>query len=112
GNSSAAVDWTFDNVYGAAASGVVGVDCGVFAFCWTDGSVQAYDAIDQIVGTTIGDTYTLSFDYWDNGGLTTFSDLSTNGDISGTGGNGVDLLAYAQAGLPAACPPGTVCTST
>ncbi len=48
--------------------------------------------------------------YSDNSSLTTFSDLSTNGDISGTGGNGIDILAYAQAGLPVACPPGQVCT--
>lgn len=112
GNNLAPIGWTFDNVYGAAASGVVSSDCGsVFAFCWVDGSVQAYDAIDQVVSTIVGNTYTLSFDYWDDGGLGTFSDLSTNGVIDGTGGNGIDILAYAQTGLPVACPPGQVCTT-
>lgn len=114
GNSAAPVGWTFDNVFGAAASGVVST-CGGFAGtsnCWVDGSVQAYDAIDQIVPTTVGDSFTLSFFYTNNGPLTTFSDLSTNGNTTSTGGNGIDILAYAQAGLPAACGTnGTVCTT-
>jgi len=114
GNSLTPVGWEFANVWGAGASGVVSSSCSSygFAFCWVDGAIQAYDAIDQVVATTIGDSYTLSFDYSDNGGLTTMSDLSTNGNTTGTGGNGIDILVYAQAGLPAACPPGTVCTST
>jgi hypothetical protein len=61
------------------------------------------------VSTSLGDVYQLSFQYTDNGGLTTFSDLSTNGDTTDTGGNGIDILAYAQNGLPVACAPGTVC---
>ena len=73
--------------------------------------MQAYDAITQVVSTTIGDTYNLSFAYTDNGSLTTFRDLSTNGVTTGTGGNGIDILAYAQAGLPSACPANTVCTN-
>lgn len=112
GSGNNATDWTFDNVFGAGASGVVSTSCGtVFATCWRDGSIQAYDAIDQVVATTVGNSYTLSFQYWDNGGLTTMSDLSTNGDTSDTGGNGIDILAYALAGLPAACTPGIVCTN-
>jgi hypothetical protein len=95
--------WTFANIYGAEASGVVSDSCGGgFTSCWFDGSVQAYDAIDQFVSTTVGDSYLLSYEYSDDGGLTTFSDLSTNGDVTDTGGNGIDILAYAQAGLPAA----------
>jgi hypothetical protein len=95
--------WTFANVYGAYASGVVSDSCGGgLTSCWYDGSVQAYDAIDQYVATIVGDTYLLSYVYSDNGPLTTFSDLSTNGDTSDTGGNGIDILAYAQAGLPPA----------
>ncbi len=96
-----ATDWTFDNVYGAGASGTVETsDCGGgLTTCWFDGSIQAFDAIDQIVATNIGDSYTLSFEYSDDGGLTTFSDVATNGQ-GGTAGNGVDLLAYAQAALP------------
>jgi hypothetical protein len=111
GSGENPTSWTFANVYGAEASGQVVSGCGGgLASCWYDGSVQAYDAITQLVTTTIGDTYSLSFSYTDNGGLTTFSDLSTNGDVSDTGGNGIDILAYAQAGLPVACTPGTVCT--
>ena len=30
-----------------------------------------------------------------NSGLTTFSQLSTNGNVTKTGGNGIDLLVYA-----------------
>jgi hypothetical protein len=41
----------------------------------------------------------------DNSGGSTFSRLSTNGDVSDPGGNGIDVLAYAQAGLPS--PGGT-----
>ncbi len=101
--TDSATDWTFVNVYGAEASGTEEADCGGgLATCWYDGSVQAYDAIDQFVTLIVGDTYDLSFVYSDNGGLTTFSDLSTNGNTTGTGGNGIDILAYAQADIPPA----------
>lgn len=113
GNSSGQTPngWTYANVYGATASGYV-TTCSAFGgnSCWYDGSVQAYDAITQVVPTTIGSTYTISFQYTDNSSLTTFSDLSTNGNTTGTGGNGIDILVYAQAGLPQACPPGQICT--
>jgi hypothetical protein len=101
-----ATDWTYANVFGAGAGGTVetGACGGGLATCWFDGAIQAYDAIDQFVTLVVGDQYRLSFLYSDDGGLTTFSDLSTNGQ-PGTGGNGVDILAYAQAGLP---PPGNV----
>jgi len=103
GSGESPTDWTFANVYGAEASGHQQTGCGGgLATCWYDGSVQAYDAIDQYVATIVGDNYLLSFLYSDDGGLTTFSDLSTNGDDSDTGGNGIDILAYAQAGLPPA----------
>ncbi len=112
GNSLTPVGWNFANIWGAAASGVLSSSCmGGTANCWVDGSVQAYDAINQVVATTIGDSYTLSFWYTDNGGLTMMSDLSTNGNTTSTGGNGIDILAYAQAGLPPACPPGVICTN-
>lgn len=112
GNGNTPIGWEYANVFGAEAGGVV-TSCGAFtgADCWFDGAVQAYDAIDQVVATTIGDQYTLSFYYSDDSGLGTFSDVSTNGDVTDTGGNGVDILAYAQAGLPAACTAGTVCTN-
>ena len=101
GSGENPTDWAFVNEYGAEASGVVGTNCaGGLATCWVDGSVQAYDAITQVVSTNIGDSYTLSFAYSENGPLTNFSDLSTNGDVTDTGGNGLDILAYAQAGTP------------
>lgn len=113
GNGSVPVDWSYANVYGATAQGEL-QSCSAFSsgYCWYDGSVQAYDAIDQVVATNPGDEYTLSFLYTDNSDLTSFSDLSTDGDTTSPGGNGIDILAYAQAGLPPACTPGTVCTTT
>ena len=55
---------------------------------WCDGSVQAYDAIDQNIATNTGDTYTVSF--WLTSGDSTgtypasglFQQLSTNGDVT------------------------------
>jgi hypothetical protein len=89
--------WTYDNVYGASAGGIVQI-CSAFAgFCWYDGAVEAYDAIDQTVATTIGDTYSLSFDHSETGGQSTFSQLA-----NGAGLYGIDILAYAGDGLPAA----------
>ena len=105
GNTATPVGWEFANIYGAGASGVLS------GSAWVDGSIQAYDAIDQVVATNAGDVYTLSFFYTDGGSLTTMSDLSTNGDTTNSGGNGIDILAYAQAGLPVACQPGIVCTT-
>ena len=66
--------------------------------------MQAYDGITQSIATNVGDLYHLSFWLNDNGGLTTFSRLSTNGDVSDTGGNGVDLLVYAGA-IPTLATP-------
>ncbi len=103
GAGSAATNWGYANIYGASAGGQVSSGCGGgLATCWYDGAVQAYDAVDQYVATIVGDNYLLSFAYSDNSSLTTFSDLSTNGNTTGSGGNGIDILAYAQAGLPPA----------
>jgi hypothetical protein len=94
-------DWTFTNVFGAGFAGVLESGCGVGGSnCWSDGADQAYDSIDQVVVTHIGDTYQLSFNL-DGGSFISpavYQDLSTNGDVSF--GNGIDVLAYAQAGLP------------
>ncbi len=99
--------WTYANMYAATYSGSVGsLNCNGAAV-WCDGSVQAYDSIAQMVTTRNGDNYTLSFYYTDNGTLSTFSSLSTNGQTgyNNTGGNGVDILAYAQATNPIAPVP-------
>ena len=95
--------WTYANIYGATFGGVVGNagDCGSLGTCWYDGAVQAYDAISQTIGTNIGDTYQISFLL--NGGGSQdgiYSRISTNGDVTDTGGNGIDVTVYAQDGLP------------
>lgn len=96
--------WVYLNSFGAAAGGVVGGGARTGSFAYVDGAVQAYDGITQaIIGTLVGQVYTLSFWLNDNGGLTTFSRLSTNGNITGTGGNGIDLLVYAGA-IPTLVP--------
>ena len=108
GNSATPLGWTYANVYGASSGGEVQTGCGgpqPGGYCWYDGAVQAYDAISQTVATTIGHTYQISYYLADNSGGSTFSRLSTNGDVSDPGGNGIDVLAYAQAGLPS--PGGT-----
>jgi hypothetical protein len=100
--TSNATNWTYANIYGATFGGVLQAGCGVGGSnCWHDGAVQAYDAISQTVATQIGDFYQVSFNL--NGGSTgVYSSLSTNGDVTDSGGNGIDVLVYAQAGLPVA----------
>jgi hypothetical protein len=104
--ANAPAGWTYLNIFGAAAAGVVSSGCGpTGGNCYFDGAVQAYDAITQSIATTVGDVYTISFELNDNGPLTTFSQLSTNGDTTDTGGNGIDLLVYAGAGTPVPATP-------
>jgi hypothetical protein len=105
GNSQAPVGWTYANVFGATFGGVVDTACPAApsgnTSCWVDGAVQAYDAIDQFIPTTVGDNYQVSFQLADDSACNcNFSDVSTNGDVTGTGGNGINLTVYAQAGLP------------
>jgi uncharacterized repeat protein (TIGR01451 family) len=101
--SNTPTGWTYANQYGATFGGFVDSGaCGSFAFCWDDGAVQAYDAISQTIHTIVGDTYLISFFVMDDGGPGNFSDVSTNGNTTGTGGNGRNITVYAQAGLPPA----------
>ena len=95
--ASAPTGWTYLNLFGAAAGGVVSSGARTGSFAYVDGAVQAYDGITQSVATIVGATYNLSFWLTDNSSLTTFSQLSTNGNTTGTGGNGIDLLVYAGA---------------
>jgi hypothetical protein len=117
----APVDWNFENIYGAGFAGEVTSStspggCGGMAPSypfsgnngWCDGATQAYDAIDQVVPTTIGQTYTISFwqDNIDTNGVAyaggDYSQISTNGHNSGsdTLGNGIDTLVYVGASIP------------
>ncbi|MES2299803.1 MAG: hypothetical protein V4582_22380 [Pseudomonadota bacterium] len=96
--ANAPAGWTYLNNFGATFAGVVsgsGPHSGALAY--VDGAVQAYDGITQAVATTPGSTYDVSFWLSDNGPLTQYRRVSDNGDVSGTGGNGVDLLLYAGA---------------
>ncbi|RBP06411.1 hypothetical protein DFR50_13131 [Roseiarcus fermentans] len=103
GNTAAPTSWTYANIYGASAGGVVTSSCeGYGSYCWHDGAVQAYDAISQTISTTVGDTYQVTFSATDNSALTSWSRVSTNGNVTTSGGNGADILVYAQAGLPPA----------
>ena len=108
--------WVYANMYGATFGGAVTANCGVGGpgnYCWYDGAVQAYDAISQTIATTSGHQYQISFLVAENSGCGTcnFSDVSTNGDTTDTGGNGINVTVYAQAGLPPvatmACTPDT-----
>lgn len=100
----APLGWNYANNYGATFSGQLSSSpfaCAGFTSgnCWYDGSMMAYDALSQSVSTSVGNTYRLSFMYSENSHQSLFSDLSTNG-LGGMAGNGIDILAFAQAGLP------------
>ena len=114
GNSFTPNGWTYANIYGATYGGVVQSGCGTDGgYCWYDGAVQAYDAISQTITTNVGDTYQITFSVADDSGCgCNFSDVSTNGDTTGTGGNGINVAVYAQAGLPPPPPQGEMLTLT
>ena len=109
GNCSTPVHWSYANIFGASFGGIV-TSCSPApsgnTSCWLDGAVQAYDAIDQVVSTNIGDTYQISFYVADDSDCSTdggppcnFMRTSNNGQ-PGTGGNGINVAVYALAGLP------------
>ncbi len=96
--------WTYLNSFGATFAGVVesnGPHSG--SNNYYDGAVQAYDGITQAIATTVGEIYTVNFWLMDDSGESTFSRISTDGDVSDTGGNGIDLLVYA--GVVPTLPP-------
>src|SRR5271165_4788845 len=69
---------------------------GLSTTCIAAGNDSAYDTIDQKITTKVGDVYQLSFYYGGSSGNDAyFSDVSTNGKTGG-GGNGADILAYAN----------------
>ena len=104
-NANAPAGWTYLNSFGATFAGIVsnnGPHTG--SNNYYDGAVQAYDGITQAIATTVGDNYTISFWLNDNSGGGTFHRVSTNGDVTDTGGNGIDLLVYAGA-IPTLATP-------
>jgi hypothetical protein len=119
---SAPVGWTYLNVYGASYGGVVdstdpsrdgsvSVE-GSFPHSganeYSDGAVQAYDAITQDVATTTGATYNVSFWVADtNGGAGNYQPLSTNGDVTDSLGNANDLFVYEGSAVPTVPEPAT-----
>jgi hypothetical protein len=103
---NAPVGWTYLNTFGAGFAGVVtNNNPHSGSNNYYDGAVQAYDGITQAIATTIGDLYQVSFWLADNSGNGTYSRLSTNGDVTDIGGNGIDLLVYAGA-VPTITPLG------
>lgn len=76
------------SVYGCR--GIVPVGRALF---WCDGSVEGYDALFQTVATTVGQSYTISFNLADNSGRTWQNPT-------------IDMLVYALDGINA-IPPGT-----
>lgn len=87
-------DWTYSNIDGAAFGGYVRSNCVGATSCWYDGAIQGYDELSQSVMTTVGDQYQISFSVLDTGGPSLWSGISTNGDVTDSGGNGADILAY------------------
>lgn len=86
-------DWTYQNPEDGAGTS------GLFDGSYLSGRVQAYDIIDQIISTTIGDMYDISF--WVDGDLygpvsaQVYQEFSTNGDVTDDLGNADDLFVYA-----------------
>jgi hypothetical protein len=109
--AQAPTDWSYLNNFGATFGGVVennaflsspGAHGGTNYYY--DGAVQAYDAITQDLSLAVGDTYQVGFWLADNSILSTFSDLSTNGDVTDVNGNGADLLVYEGQVPPSPAP--------
>ena len=70
---------------------------------YRDGAVQAYDAITQLIPTTIGSTYDISFWLSENSNLSTFQNVSTNG-LPSISGNGINVVVYGGESAPVRVP--------
>jgi hypothetical protein len=71
-----------------------------------DGSTQAYDGIDQMFATVVGDTYDVDFGLEQAGAnVADYQQVSNNGDTTDTAGNGVDVVLYAGNALPPTSTP-------
>ncbi len=114
GFESGLTGWTYLNQYGLGFNGVLcpsgtcqNISAHSGSAFWVDGTTQGYDALSQVITTTIGDLYAV--DFWfaqaDQTGFTprVFQQVSTNGN-PGTDGNGLDVLVYAGAAPPPGIP--------
>jgi hypothetical protein len=98
--SSTPAGWTYLNTFGATFGGVVATNNPHGGLNnYYDGAVQAYDAITQNIATTVGATYDLSFWLSDNSSSDIYRRISTNGNVTDTGGNGINLVVFAG-GVP------------
>ncbi len=100
--------WTYLNSFGASFAGFVSTNSPHSGSNnYYDGAVQAYDGITQAIATTIGTIYDVSFWMYENSDNDIFRRVSDNGNVTDTGGNGIDLLVYAGAvpTLPAVPEP-------
>jgi len=70
---------------------------------WFDGATQGYDGLYQVIPTVSGQLYDIQFSLASStSGIA--QQLSTNGNITDAGGNGIDMLVYAGSETPAAAP--------
>jgi hypothetical protein len=97
-NGAPVPDWAYFIQNGNLFPQFLGLEDGSGDF--VDGSTQAYDGIHQTFATTIGDTYTVSFDLSSTTSGGDYQQTSTNGDTTNTGGNGIDVVVYAGNGIP------------
>jgi hypothetical protein len=89
--------WAYLNIYDAGAAGSVYSGCGVTDNnCYDDGSVGSYDAINQVIATTIGDAYQVSFYYLDTDPNSVYA---PTGDDTGR-----DMFVYAGDAAPSRAP--------
>jgi hypothetical protein len=102
--ASAPTGWTYLNTFGASFGGFVSNNNPhTGSNNYYDGAVQAYDGITQNIATTVGDSYTVTFWLADNSGGDIYRQVSTNGDVTDIGGNGINLVVYAG-GVPVGVP--------
>jgi hypothetical protein len=110
GNTSG---WTTFHQAGTMNDGFVttsfaGLTAASGSYFWVDGATNGYDGLQQTIATTIGATYTISFDLAQieqiNVNSALFSSLVTNA-CAGVDGDAIDTLVYAQ---PLPDPPAPV----
>jgi hypothetical protein len=109
GNTSG---WTTFHQAGTMDDGFVtksfaGLTAASGSYFWVDGATNGYDGLQQTIATTIGTTYTVSFDLAQIEPIsvqsTVFSNSVTNA-CDGVDGDAVDTLVYAQPLLDAPAP--------